>query len=669
MSADKIGRYQISGELGKGAMGVVYKATDPTIGRTVALKTMRMDIHGEQHDDILRRFQNEARAAGLLSHPNIVTIYDAGESDGIFYIAMEYIEGESLAGLLAKKRSLSAQEVVELGNQMCAGLQYAHSKKVVHRDIKPANIMLAAGGVVKITDFGIAKAGASLTHTGEVVGTPHYMSPEQIKGYPLDGRSDLFSVGVVLYEMITGEKPFNGPAVTSVIYNIVHENPVPPREIDVSIHPGMSLVITKSLAKDPEDRYQDAADLSTALRSYKIINAPEDKAVAAPSKRQTTRVPTRPVAPLNGMSAPSSIGMKPASSIGLKKIPPKPAVESTVELPSRTSGSGIAKTILLVATLAALLLVSAVAIQKLREKSAAPVAQVVDPPAAAVPAPAGPPKPRQSVADKAAPEDEMAQGEGIETVLSKPEGVGDLRITSTPSGAQVTIDGVAQAWYVTPFNTPPMKAGTHTVIVTAAGLPAQTRSVDVVSRKKTVVDFQLAGENAIFNVGSAPAGAEITIDGQATGARTPAQFALRPGNHRITLALEGFEPEEFQANGSAGTEVNIAPRLRAHNSVNITADAQADTPTLAQFARMRRAIAVGDIPEGMGAVQVRTRPKGATVTVETRQLARLTPFRFPARPGSYTVTISKAGFQPVTRVLTVEEGKLLEVDELLMPQR
>src|SRR4051812_20484019 len=196
MSVEKIGRYQIIGEVGKGAMGVVYKATDPTIGRTVALKTMRIDIHAEQHDDMLRRFQNEARAAGLLNHPNIVTIYDAGEDQGMFYIAMELIEGESLAAVIAKKRSLPAQEVVEIGNQICAGLQYAHTKKVVHRDIKPANIMLAPGGVVKITDFGIAKAGASLTHTGEVVGTPHYMSPEQIKGRVLDGRTDVFSTGV-----------------------------------------------------------------------------------------------------------------------------------------------------------------------------------------------------------------------------------------------------------------------------------------------------------------------------------------------------------------------------------------------------------------------------------------------------------------------------------------
>src|SRR4051812_19063220 len=173
-------------------MGVVYKATDPNIGRTVALKTLRPDLHGTDPQDLLRRFRNEARAAGVLNHRNIVTIYDAGEENGVFYIAMECIEGTTLSDLLAKRRSLTVEEVVNIGNQICSGLDYAHKKKVIHRDIKPANIMLANDGTVKITDFGIAKAEASLSNTCEIVGTPNYMSPEQVRGRDLDGRSDLF---------------------------------------------------------------------------------------------------------------------------------------------------------------------------------------------------------------------------------------------------------------------------------------------------------------------------------------------------------------------------------------------------------------------------------------------------------------------------------------------
>ncbi len=265
MIPEKIGRYVITGELGKGAMGIVYRATDPNIGRTLALKTMRLDVHGASSSDMLKRFQNEARAAGVLNHRNIVTIYDAGEADGMFYIAMEFIAGATLAGLLRERKTLSPAEAAEIGAQICEGLDYAHYKGVIHRDIKPANIMIAGDGTVKIMDFGIAKAGAGLTHTGEVLGTPNYMSPEQVRGRVLDGRTDLFSTGVMLYEMLTGEKPFNANSVTTIIYKIINEVPPPPRELDASIPYGMSTVIAKAMAKSPDERYQSGSAMAAAL--------------------------------------------------------------------------------------------------------------------------------------------------------------------------------------------------------------------------------------------------------------------------------------------------------------------------------------------------------------------------------------------------------------------
>src|SRR5215472_7695376 len=271
MSLQTVGRYEIIGELGRGAMGVVYKAKDPTIGRTVALKTMRLDTHGLDSGELLRRFQNEARAAGLLNHPNIVTIYDAGEQDGMFYIAMEFIEGTTLQGLLAEKHLLASEEAVQVAREIAKGLDYAHSNGIVHRDVKPANIMITAQGAVKIMDFGIAKAGGSMTSTGQVLGTPNYMSPEQVKGRPLDGRSDLFSLGVLLYEMLTGEKPFIGQNVTTIIYKIVNESPIGPRDLDVTVHAGLSNIVIKLLAKSPDDRYQSGAELARDLEDYKRL--------------------------------------------------------------------------------------------------------------------------------------------------------------------------------------------------------------------------------------------------------------------------------------------------------------------------------------------------------------------------------------------------------------
>src|SRR5215813_453281 len=283
MPLQTVGRYEIIGELGRGAMGVVYKAKDPTIGRTVALKTMRLDTHGLDSGELLRRFQNEARAAGLLNHPNIVTIYDAGEQDGMFYIAMEFIEGVTLHKILMERKTLRPMEIVDLARQVCAGLDHAHAHGVIHRDIKPANIMVEPDGTAKIMDFGIAKSGGGLTSTGQVLGTPNYMAPEQVRGHQLDGRSDLFSFGVMMYEMVTGEKPFQGNNVTTIIYKIIHEDPVPPRELDVSVHPGLSSIVMKTLAKRADDRYQTGAELVRALEGYKSAAGTEESTQQIPS--------------------------------------------------------------------------------------------------------------------------------------------------------------------------------------------------------------------------------------------------------------------------------------------------------------------------------------------------------------------------------------------------
>jgi serine/threonine protein kinase len=269
----KAGRYEIVGELGRGAMGIVYKAVDPVIGRTVAVKTIRLSEEGTglNRAELLVRFQTEARAAGLLTHPNIVVVYDAGEEDGLYYITMELVEGKSLQTLLDGGHSFPLPRTLRIMDQTCSALQFAHERNVVHRDIKPANLMLTADDTVKITDFGTAKIlqFGSTQQTSHVMGTPSYMSPEQVKGRAVDGRSDIFSLGVMLYEMITGEKPFPGQNITTVIYKIVNEDAVPPRQIDPSIHPGISTVVMKALAKEPEQRYQSCREMLEDLRNYR----------------------------------------------------------------------------------------------------------------------------------------------------------------------------------------------------------------------------------------------------------------------------------------------------------------------------------------------------------------------------------------------------------------
>lgn len=271
----KAGRYEIVGELGRGAMGVVYKAMDPVIGRTVAVKTIRLSEEGTglSRPELLTRFQTEARAAGLLTHPNIVVVFDAGEEDGLYYITMELVEGKSLQALLDGGHAFPLPRTLRIMEQTCSALQFAHERNVVHRDIKPANLMLTADDTVKVTDFGTAKIlqFGTVQQTAHVMGTPSYMSPEQVKGRAVDGRSDIFSLGVMLYEMVTGEKPFPGQSITTVIYKIVNEEPVPPRQIDPSIHPGISAIVMKALVKEPDQRYQNCREMLEDLRNYRSL--------------------------------------------------------------------------------------------------------------------------------------------------------------------------------------------------------------------------------------------------------------------------------------------------------------------------------------------------------------------------------------------------------------
>jgi len=270
MGLSRIGRYEVEKELGRGAMAVVYKAIDPVIGRVVAIKTIRME-HGMglEQEELRQRLYREAQSAGNLNHPNIVTIYDIGEEGDLSYIAMEFIEGESLESWMEKNRIPPVEQTVAIIEQIASGLDYAAARGIIHRDIKPGNVLLTSDGRAKIADFGIAKFSTSkFTQTGMVMGTPAYMSPEQALGHALDGRSDIFSLGVIFYEMLTGERPFSGSNSTTIIYKIVHEEVVPPCKLNVNLHAGIDYIVRRMLAKNPDERYPSCAEVVQDLRNY-----------------------------------------------------------------------------------------------------------------------------------------------------------------------------------------------------------------------------------------------------------------------------------------------------------------------------------------------------------------------------------------------------------------
>ncbi len=267
---DHFGRYQVIGPIGKGAMGMVYKGLDPAIDRLVALKTIRVDQIADSIDvgELKERLTREAKAAGKLSHPNIVTIYDAGEEGPIQYIAMEYLEGETLESIIRRRADWDYRTLSKIMIQVCDGLDYAHENGIVHRDIKPANIMVLEANKIKVMDFGIARVdkSASMTQTGTTLGTPNYISPEQLKGMPVDRRSDIFSLGVVFYELLTMERPFKGETISALIYSILHTNPPLPSEINLDIPRIFDKIVTKAIVKDPELRFQKARDIAEILR-------------------------------------------------------------------------------------------------------------------------------------------------------------------------------------------------------------------------------------------------------------------------------------------------------------------------------------------------------------------------------------------------------------------
>jgi len=268
MEPRTLGRYELLAELGKGAMGVVYRANDPLLDRQVAIKTVSMSLDPQEMAEYEGRFYQEAKAAGSLNHPNIVTVYDVGKSGNLAYMAMEFLQGEELRSLMATGQPLPITRAVDIAAQVAEGLAYAHLNGVVHRDVKPANIMLSVTGRCKITDFGIARMRSAevKTQTGIVLGSPRYMSPEQVAGKRAEPRSDIFSLGVILYEMLTGKPPFTGEDVTSVMFQIMNLVPPPPSSLNARVPEVLDFIVAKAIAKVLDDRYAGADELAKDLR-------------------------------------------------------------------------------------------------------------------------------------------------------------------------------------------------------------------------------------------------------------------------------------------------------------------------------------------------------------------------------------------------------------------
>src|SRR6266850_1306048 len=727
----KAGRYEIVGELGRGAMGVVYKAMDPVIGRTVAVKTIRLSEQGTglSRPELLARFQTEARAAGLLTHPNIVVVFDAGEEDGLYYITMELVEGKSLQALLDAGQAFPLPRTLRIMEQTCSALQFAHERNVVHRDIKPANLMLTGDDTVKITDFGTAKIlqFGTVQQTAHVMGTPSYMSPEQVKGRAVDGRSDIFSLGVMFYEMVTGEKPFPGQNITTVIYKIVNEAPVPPRQIDSSIHPGISAVVMRALEKEPEQRYQSCREMLEDLKNY--------RAIAANSNPQSTMVMGggSPAATLisgnaggRGMGGEDAAVNAAAHSLNARAAGPgqTPVVRRTgiiapvKEPPKKKSLAGT--------ILAAILLLAVIAygankikpvFEAARELHEAQVKSGNQPPTAIA-------APENSNPDANDPENSTQPKDTVEAAISVKAAQFKRRIEEAISekglSGRARVQGSGNTLTLAGKLHPTEHAGLLSLLRNA---PSDVRVIDHIEYDDAPVSASGGGDEGAhpvpelgrgaIHVVTDVIGASAILRGPAgrvlNKCETPCSFNnLSPAQYSLEVQKDGYQSVQTALQVKRGDVQDQKIKLESlAKGIFITskppgadvfingAKQSGQTPVTLPLApgQYNLVLRVPGYEAYAGGIQIKdniqtqldvtlneksatrvawaqvsTNPKGAEILVDGTSTGQFTPARVQLPAGLHNVTLRLNGYQQAKRTVQVSEGGTVMVDESLRPK-
>jgi tRNA A-37 threonylcarbamoyl transferase component Bud32 len=612
---DRIGRYRIVKEIGRGAMGIVYLATDPTIGRSVAIKTVRLrDVDDAQQRDKLReRLFREARSAGVLSHPNIVTIYDMAEEDGIAYIAMEYVDGPTLDELISAAKPLESGKMFGILRQTATALDYAHTKGIVHRDIKPANIMLGRDGNVKVTDFGIAKintAADSFTMTGTLVGTPNYMSPEQVQSREVTGRSDQFSLAVIAYEILTGERPFPGEQLSTVVYKIVAEEPVSPQKLNRTLGPYIDGVLRKALSKKPANRYRTCAEFVGSL---------ETTCAATKGWMPVSRGASLNMSTAGGVAAIAAIPDPPAKKGALRK-----GGEGEEDAAS-SAGRGEARRESRILPLAAAFLMVAGVFSLLTWQGGDRSSAGQTPPRQEEQTPPALPKtdtptptsgPVTNPGTNSAPDAETPPTKPAETKPAETKPVETQSPETKPAEAPpAETRPPAKTEPIPPPKVdaakPAKPSPMSPVVRNEVKLP-----VPIVARSPVTVVPRPAGRPQDLSMATNPSGANVTLDGNGPSCATPCTLQVPPGLHSLSIRLDGYQEERRE--------------------IHVGSDAQ-EVPLIS----LRRAA---------GTLMITTVPAGATITINDKVQSQPTPAKIDLPPGTYTVMVEKNGRRQVDRV-------------------
>ncbi len=607
---DQIGRYRVLGELGRGATGVVYRAQDPAIGRSIAIKTIRLSDFTDpaERQRLRERLFREAQSAGILSHPNIVTIYDIAEENGLAYIFMECVDGPPLEKVLNSPQPIASDLALSLVRQTATALDYAHQKGIVHRDIKPANILIHERSHAKITDFGVARImSQQMTQSGVMMGTPNYMSPEQVQGHAVDGRADQFSLAVIAYEMLTGEKPFQADQLPALLFRIVREDPVPPQRLNSTIGPQVEAALKKALAKSPADRYTTCTEFCEAL-ARALQAAPGWRPLPRSSAHSmpTMGGPVAELKPAGARVSPPPPGETPAA-------PPLPEAHQPRRLdqtetaepvmfrdaPAATRNPLLRSLVWMLVGIGLIGLVLFGAQKYLFNRNSDQIAS-----------------------DAQTPESQPANTLPADNSTSKPSPVGQSAApanTPTAAPSEPTPPAATAPETTAPQSSPQTtpQAAPQTAPPAASEVPPQTPPApqpnprnraprDEVADQATAAIATNPGAGQSVQFLTEPAGAQVVVDGSSSLAcKTPCVLSLNGGRHALTVQMSGYRPY---------------PRV-----FNVPQDGDI-------FLKLSKAV---------GTVNITSEPPGASIELDGKLQPERAPAVFNLAPGNYHVKVAK----------------------------
>jgi TonB family protein len=637
-----IGRYQVQESIGFGAMGAVYKAFDPLIKRTLAIKTIRLDIprQSPQYRSFIERFYHEARISGTLSHPNIVTLFDIGEEGGIPYLAMEFVEGETISSVIERGVRFPPERVIALVSQVASAVDYAHSKGVIHRDIKPSNLILFDAERVKVTDFGIAKlVDAEMTQSGTLLGTPSYMSPEQAMGERLDGRSDIFSLGVCAFEMLSGEQPFPGANVTSILYKLVHVDPIEPANLEMNglVPQKWHDVFGRVLAKKPDERYQTAGafvqDLEYCLGSWFGAAVGDETVLEAGPTLVTgaTVDPHPPSAPRTAQQPSPPPSASPAEEItaALPRAavpPPAPAAAAPPRAPGGSAAPRPEPPPALAVTPTIVMKAMPVGEPGPTVRVKAP--SVPPPPVKAAPSPPPPP----TTVRAPVPTSELPS-----IPLAKPAPAPKVPAPRPPAASRkgvpvgLVLGGVGLLFLLV------FVVGAFVFLRSRGEVVATPVPEAEVTPAADAANASPAVPAGVLSIATQPAGAAISVNGEAKGVSPLEIPALEVGNYRVTADLRGYDPRTETATITAD-----APRAEVRLSLSRSA------PTT-------------------GLAEIVSTPSGAAVVVDGSASGQTPLADLKLRPGAHKVELTKEGYEPWAGTVSVDLAKKTRLEATLKP--